>query len=183
MRSPAPETRHAPAFRGAQRRRRMKEAAAGDGRDRRNRLEVLPPVMLLAALIVMGGLRLFAPGAALIAFPLNLTGLLAVAAGVALSFSGSSLFERRGTTVMTFDEPCQLVTDGPFRFSRNPMYLGFMVFLTGWAVVMGTLSPFLVLPVFFVITDLWYVRVEERAMRRRFGEAYEAYCRRTRRWI
>ena len=73
-----------------------------------------------------------------------------------------------------------LVTDGLFRFSRNPMYLGMSAALMGLGVVLGTLLPLLVTVAFVIIADRWYIRFEAAAMRRKFGHAY---AQRTRRWF
>ncbi|MCE3289332.1 MAG: hypothetical protein K0R83_1344, partial [Caulobacter sp.] len=83
----------------------------------------------------------------------------------------------------TFDDPDVLVTGGPFRFTRNPMYLGFLLLLAGVALGLGAASPWIVPVVFWLLADRWYIPFEERAMRRTFGEAYEAYARRVRRWV
>jgi protein-S-isoprenylcysteine O-methyltransferase Ste14 len=63
------------------------------------------------------------------------------------------------------------------------MYLGFAVFLTGLAILLGTLVPFLGPIAFIIAADRWYIPFEEDALKRKFGEQYEAYQRATRRWI
>ena len=92
-------------------------------------------------------------------------------------------FERVKTNIKTFNEPTMMVTDGMFRWTRNPMYLGMCVLLLGLAILLGTLLPLLLAVAFAVIADRWYVRFEENAMRRKFGAAYDAYASRTRRWL
>jgi len=76
-----------------------------------------------------------------------------------------------------------LVSDGLFRWSRNPMYLGFVLLLLGIAILLGTATPFAGPLIFAIVADRWYIGFEERAMRQKFGADYEAYRRRTRRWI
>ena len=143
----------------------------------------LPPLVFLLCLLVMSGLRLCLPGPLFIPWPWALTGLAPLALGLMLTLGGAGQFRRRDTNIKTFDDPDVLVTDGWFRLSRNPMYLGFVLALLGVATLLGAVVPFAVVLLFWVLTDRWYIAFEERAMRRRFGDAYEAYARRVRRWL
>jgi protein-S-isoprenylcysteine O-methyltransferase Ste14 len=130
----------------------------------------------------MVGLYFALPTPVLVPKPYNCIGAI-LAAGLLLSFAGARQFARRGTNIKTFDDPDVLVTEGLFRFSRNPMYLGFVLFLAGAAIYFGTLASFIVAVAFAVITDRWYIRFEEQAMRRKFGAAYAAYAASVRRWL
>ena len=146
-------------------------------------MKLLPPALVAIIVVVMCGARLILPGPVLIPPPLNWLGLVLLGAGFALAFSGARHFEKVGTNIKTFNEPTLLVTDGPFRWSRNPMYLGLALFLAGLAVLLGALIPFLGPLAFFVAADRWYIPFEERAMQKKFGDRYEAYRREIRRWI
>ena len=84
---------------------------------------------------------------------------------------------------MTFDEPNKLVTEGIYKITRNPMYLGFVLLLIGVAVILGSASVFSIVIIFSIITDLWYIRYEERALEKKFGSAYDTYKSKVRRWI
>ena len=97
--------------------------------------------------------------------------------GIAVSVAGKRHFQRVGTNVYTFEEPGELVTDGPYRFSRNPMYLGLVLAGIGAALVSASLSALVLAAAFAITVRCWYIAFEERAMRRQFGDAYEAYCR------
>jgi protein-S-isoprenylcysteine O-methyltransferase Ste14 len=146
-------------------------------------MKILPPVLVAIIVIVMCLARVILPGPVIIPQPLNLSGLVLLVAGVAVAVIGARHFDKVGTNIKTFNDPTFLVTNGLFRWSRNPMYLGLSVFLTGLAIWLGTLISFLGPLAFIVIADRWYVPFEEAAMQRRFGERYEAYRRTTRRWI
>ncbi len=93
------------------------------------------------------------------------------------------VFQGLGANVPTFNDPTHLVEVGLFAHSRNPMYLGFAVALLGAATLLGSASAFAVMLTNTVVTDVWYIRYEEQAMRASFGEAYADYCRRVRRWL
>lgn len=144
---------------------------------------LLPPIWALLALAAMLALHFAAPLAPGLAWPLNLLGLLPLAAGAGLNLYGSRLFSRVGTTIKPFQPAASLVTRGPYRFTRNPMYLGGLLLLLGAAMLLGSVGPFLVVPVFFLLLDRVFVRAEEGMLQGRFGEVYDDYRRRVPRWI
>lgn len=76
-----------------------------------------------------------------------------------------------------------LVEGGPFRFSRNPVYLGFLLAAAGLALLWGTLWPWIGVVVLHLLLDRLVIAREEAYLAARFGVAYEAYRRRVRRWI
>ena len=146
-------------------------------------MSLLPPRLFLITLIVMILAGHLVPGPTLLADPLPWLGLLPLAVGAWINIASGLRFHRIGTNIKTFDPPTRMVTDGFFRWSRNPMYLGFVLVVAGTAILIGTLTPLLIAAAFAVICDRWYIRFEERAMKATFGDAYDAYCRCTRRWF
>ena len=149
----------------------------------RGRGTILPPVYLLLSLILMAGLRLFLEGPPIVPLPLRYVGSLLLALGVALVLYVAGLFRRAGTTIRPFQESSALVSQGPFRVSRNPIYLGMVGALIGLALMLGTAAPFLVIPAFAILIDLRFIRAEEADLERVFGEAYRDYKARVRRWL
>lgn len=143
--------------------------------------KLLPPKLVLILIVLMTALHFASPLRDLRDRPV-LAALIAVA-GIVLLLMGSSTFRRIGTNIKTFNNPDSLVTAGVFRWSRNPMYLGFKLLLAGIAVGFGTLSPIIGPVLFFFAAELWYIPFEERKMEETFGENYLAYKRRVRRWI
>ncbi|MDE3177964.1 MAG: isoprenylcysteine carboxylmethyltransferase family protein [Pseudomonadota bacterium] len=151
------------------------------------RLEhLIPPplVGLIVALAMSGAARAFAP----IEAPLALRNALALvvgAAGLAIALAGVLTFRRLGANVNPhrIDRGEVLVTSGVYRFTRNPMYLGLTLFLCGYALWLarpiGALGPV----AFVAYITRFQILPEERAMRAKFGAAYEAYARATRRWV
>ncbi len=85
-------------------------------------------------------------------------------------------------TPAPFDPPRRLVVRGPYRFVRNPMYIGAGLALAGAALFYQSLAVLGYTALFFVITHLFVLFYEEPTLRRTFGEEYEGYCRRVRRW-
>ena len=110
-------------------------------------------------------------------------GAAIIALGLSITLSGSTEFSRIGTNIQTFKEPELMVTEGIFRHTRNPMYLGMCLALFGFALFLGSVTPFFVALGFFTIHATWYVPFEEARMRAHFDEEYDVYCQRTRRWI
>ncbi len=142
-----------------------------------------PSVLFLAALVLQELLYLFLPGVQFIPGPWNLLGGVPIVAGVALHTTTSRLFALCGTTRAALGEPSLLMVTGPFRWTRNPMYLAGILILLGSACVLGSFTPFLVIPLFAALVQMRFIRVEERMLAERFGEEYTAYRARVRRWL
>lgn len=86
-------------------------------------------------------------------------------------------------TPAPFDAPRQLVIQGPYRFVRNPMYIGAGIALGGAALYYESLGMLVYAAIFFIVTHLFVVWYEEPTLRRAFGQEYEIYCRQVRRWL
>jgi len=142
----------------------------------------LPPTCFLAALVAQAVLHLLLPGCRVIPFPWSLLGAVPLAMGLAVEVIADRAFKRHSTTVKPFEKSSALVTDGVFAISRHPMYLGFVLVLLGVAVLMGSWTPYVVVVVFAVLTDVLFIRVEERMLEKTFGEAWREYKKEVRRW-
>lgn len=145
--------------------------------------KVMPTAWLLIAIAAMIALHFLLPVMTIVPPLWNLLGIIPLALGVIVNLVADRAFHRARTTVKPFEESSALITDGVFRFSRNPMYLGFVLVLLGIAVLVRTLTPYGVVIAFAIWTDRTYVAVEERMLAEKFGAQWEAYRRRTRRWI
>jgi protein-S-isoprenylcysteine O-methyltransferase Ste14 len=141
------------------------------------------PVLTVICLMIMILLSWLWPILRILRFSLSLVGVLIGGSGLAICFTAHRQFEKIGTTLYPFNEPEKLVTDGLFRYCRNPMYLGLTIFLAGAGWLLGCLSPFVVVAAFLLIADRWYVAYEERRLAAVFGKAYTAYRARTPRWL
>jgi protein-S-isoprenylcysteine O-methyltransferase Ste14 len=147
------------------------------------RKPVLTPTYLYVALLAMVALNFLFPVRRIIPFPWDLLGLIPLALGAVLNLSADNAFRRAKTTVKPFEESAALVTDGVYRISRHPMYLGFVLILLGVAILLGSLTPFLIVPIFAIVIDRRFIVVEERMLAEKFGQAWLDYKARVRRWV
>jgi protein-S-isoprenylcysteine O-methyltransferase Ste14 len=148
-----------------------------------NRSKILPPTYLLIALAAMASLHFLVPIVKIFPFPWNTLGILFLFSGVALNLISDRRFHQAGTTVKPFETSSTLITNGVFRLSRNPMYLGFALLLGGVAIFLGSLSALIVLPIFAVLIEKNFIIREEKSLEKTFGQVYLDYKRKVRRWI
>jgi protein-S-isoprenylcysteine O-methyltransferase Ste14 len=110
---------------------------------------------------------------------------LLAAAGLDLCVLGVLSFRRAATTVDPTrpERATTLVTSGVYSVSRNPMYLGFVLLLAGWALALASSIALLLCPVYAVYLDRSQIAREERALASAFGDAWTDYARKVRRWF
>lgn len=147
---------------------------------------LLPPIVWFASVGLMVILQRTWPVGRMpagVAFVAMVAGGVILVLGLGMAQWHARLFRRIGTNINTFGEPGTLTTAGLFAHTRNPMYLGMLMALAGVAMLLGALSPWLMVLLFFVVAQGWYIPVEERAMAARFGCQYTDYCRDVRRWL
>lgn len=110
-------------------------------------------------------------------------GAMVIGGGIAITWWALSTFVRVRTGIMPDRPARQLVTFGPYRFSRNPMFVGFSAIYVGLAVMLNLVWPLIVLPLVIAVLTMTVIRHEERYMATEFGDPYTTYCRRVRRWM
>ena len=110
-------------------------------------------------------------------------GLLCATAGFVLMLWGIVTFVGARTSVMPNSPARTIVTAGPYRFTRNPMYVGLTIAYAGFAIAMNLVWPFLTLPLVLLAVRFGIIAREERHLHAAFPEEYAAYCARVRRWI
>jgi protein-S-isoprenylcysteine O-methyltransferase Ste14 len=106
----------------------------------------------------------------------------AIGAAIALWCIFTFAFIGKGTPA-PFDPPRRLVIRGPYRFVRNPMYIGAALALAGAALFYQSWALVIYIALFLFLTHLFVVGYEEPTLRQKFGAEYEAYCRRVGRWV
>lgn len=144
---------------------------------------ILPPVWFAGIGIAMVLANHYHPLQRLVAPPYSYTGAGVLAAGLAIAVSGVVLFGRAKTGLVPFNEATTVVTNGVFRYTRNPMYLGMTIALAGLAILLGTLGAVLLVPVFPVIMHYRFILPEEQFMQQSLGQRYLEYKARVRRWL
>jgi len=143
-----------------------------------------PPVWMVLYVLIAAGASYLAGWPRIPGLPLVPLGVLLIIAGVALAVTAARLFRREGTEINpTSLTNRKLVTSGPFNFTRNPMYLSLVTIALGIAFAVGAWPMFLVPIAVFATANWVHIPFEEAKMRRQFGEAYDDYTRRVRRWI
>ena len=116
----------------------------------------------------------------------RVVGILLLLAGVGVALMAFSGFRQAQTTFdpHNVSEASTLITDGIYKFSRNPMYVGLMLLLLGWGLWRGTIAgAILGALVFGALVTRMQIVPEERALAEKFGDEFEAFTARTRRWI
>jgi protein-S-isoprenylcysteine O-methyltransferase Ste14 len=112
-----------------------------------------------------------------------IAGWLLIALGAGLSGWAVATFRRARTTIIPHRPASALVTGGPFRFSRNPMYVALSLAYLGVTALVNSVWPLLLFPAVMAALLLTVVRLEERYLGAAFGKAYAEYRRRVRRWL
>lgn len=143
----------------------------------------LPPVLFLVGLAAIAALWALHSERYGLGWPVALIGLIPFFLGLGLAIRAKGLFRKIGTNVVSDLPPDRLVTHGPFRYSRNPMYLGMTAALFGAAAISGALCAFLVPLAFAALVTRSYIRSEERMMAEAFGPDWDAYRAKVRRWF
>lgn len=113
----------------------------------------------------------------------SILGALLLAGGLGWMASGLVIFGLQRTAVIPNRPARTLVRIGPYRFTRNPMYLGLTWAYVGLSVVMNWAWPLVLLPVVLILLTTLVIRREEAYLRAAFGADYDDYCRRVRRWL
>jgi len=146
-------------------------------------VRIAPPLLFVIPILACIPLEWF--------FPTTLTqgpvrwigGSIIFVIGVALNISGFLTQRRAGTDPIPFNPTTRIVSHGLYRFSRNPMYIGFAFWTLGLAFLIDSAWILLAVPIGLVLTNQLVVMREERYLERKFGEEYLEYKRRVRRWL
>lgn len=144
---------------------------------------IIPPVLFLLLLLPLMVLWTFHPETLVMRKDASMPWDVVLPIGIAILIWARVHFKNREAEIHTFKQPRALIIDGPFRFSRNPMYLGFTLVLLAGAFFVNTWCALLVPLVFLFASALWYIPHEERTLRKTFGSAFDDYAWQTRRWI
>ena len=146
----------------------------------------IPPLIqyLLCASLVWA-ISQFLPSFTINHIVLKAAGGLLLICGITLLGSAVLAFIQHKTSVnpVNLDQTQCLVTNGFYRYSRNPMYLGLLLLLIGQVACLTNLAALIAPVIFYAVMTTLQIKPEEKALTLKFGEAYIAYCQKTRRWL
>ena len=142
-----------------------------------------PPIYFLLGLVAMILFSSFVPMGRWLHFPLRYIGIIIIVPGFSLSLGSGMFFRKSGTNPRPGTRATLIVTKGPFKYTRNPMYLGLITMLIGTSILLGTFSPLIVIPIIFLILHTQFVLREEKWMTEWFGNPYLEYKKKTPRWF
>jgi protein-S-isoprenylcysteine O-methyltransferase Ste14 len=144
---------------------------------------IAPPLLFAIPILVAFALEWFFPTSFVQGAIRWTLGALILVTGIAVGGSGFITQKRAGTDPIPFNPSTCIVVHGAYRFSRNPMYVGFALLTLGLAFLIDSAWLLLVLPIALALTDRLIVVREERYLERKFGDEYLEYKRRVRRWL
>lgn len=146
--------------------------------------KVPPPALVLVLALFMWLISRAAPPLHFDLPTHNWLAAFLVSAGFVIGIFGVATFRNAKTTVDPLrPRASSLVTRGVYSISRNPMYLGGLIMLLGWALFVSNVLAFLFLPVYFLYINRFQIAPEERVLTALFGQKYAAYQLRVRRWL
>lgn len=149
-------------------------------------MRIPPPLLFVVTFIIGLGAQQVSPltiGSTRLAEAAWFVGLVLFVTGLLLVLSGVGIFLSKHTTIIPFGTAAHLVSSGPFRLTRNPMYLGLSLIYVGVAGILSELWPLLLLPLPVLAMDRIVIPFEEARLQALFGDAFQKYCARVRRWI
>ena len=145
--------------------------------------KILPPTYFLIFLALIAGLHFIFPITKIIHSPYNWLGIVLIIFGSAVNLWADSIFKKEKTTVKPHEKPSVLIVSGPFRLSRHPMYLGMTAILFGIAILLGSLTSFILLVIFVILMQKLFIPTEEKNLEATFGQKYLDYKKKVRCWF
>lgn len=145
------------------------------------KFKLYPPTIVYLLIIIFGVLGFFY--VKILNYPHNLWGIASLIIGFWIMISAHKLFTINKTTVPPEGKIKKLVIGGPYKISRNPMYLGFVLIMIGISVLIGSLISLIAPMLFVIIMNYTWIPFEEKRMEKEFGKEYRKYKQKVRRWI
>jgi len=145
--------------------------------------KLYPPMHFKIDILISIAIYFVFPVIIIIPSPYHYAGGFFILSGLILNIWADQLFKRNRTVISPDKKPTALVIKGPFKISRNPMYLGMFIALIGLSTILGSLSAFIGPVLFFMAMDKKFIPMEEINVQNVFGEEFDIYRNRVRRWI
>ena len=145
--------------------------------------KLLPPTYFFFCLIIAIAFHFVFPVKQLINSPYNWLGFLFLIIGGVLNIWADQIFKKNQTTIKPGEKPITFIKTGPYKFSRNPMYLGVSLLLLAIGFILGSVTSFLGFILFIILIEVIFIPEEQKNLQAQFGEGYEAYKQKFRKWI
>ncbi|MBI2558594.1 isoprenylcysteine carboxylmethyltransferase family protein [Candidatus Woesearchaeota archaeon] len=146
-------------------------------------MRIKPPYIAIALLFLSWLVDYLLPQFRFIFGNARYFGILIFVLGLSTTFYSFYLFKKNKTPILPGQKPTFVVIEGPYKFTRNPMYLGVTIGLLGMSIYIGNLLSLLSPIIFFVVMNIAYVPFEEGLLEKTFGKQYLNYKKKVRRWI
>lgn len=147
------------------------------------KLPIKPPHIAITLLFLSWLVNYLLPQLDVVKKPYNKIGIIIFVIGLSITFYSFYLFRKNKTPIIPGKKPTFVVVDGPYKFTRNPMYLGVSTALFGAALYFGNILSFLSPIIFFLVMNYYFVPFEEKLLEDLFGKKYLAYKKQVRRWF
>jgi len=147
------------------------------------KLPIKPPRVMYVLIMISVVLHISYPIKKIFDFPYSLLGSSLLLLGILTAVWGRTTFRKFDTPLSPGEKPKKFVLIGPYKITRNPMYLGLLLLTLGIAIILGSVSAFFSPVVFFLILNFGYIPFEERLMKKTFGKKYLKYKEKVRRWV
>jgi protein-S-isoprenylcysteine O-methyltransferase Ste14 len=144
---------------------------------------IMPTTYLLIALILILILHFSFPVLHVFTGLWKLLGLAPLLLGIILNLRADQAIKQHNTTVKPFQKSNALIVDGVYGITRHPMYLGFVLILIGVSLLLGSISPYIIIILFAVFVEFVFIRQEEGMLEDSFQEAWVQYKSKVRKWI
>ena len=145
--------------------------------------KIYPPTYFNLSWLLMIVLHFFIPFLVLYTGFWKMIGIFPISIGVYLNLAADKLLKINDTTVKPGEQSEILVQSGVFKLSRNPMYLGMALILFGIAIILGSVTPFIVLIIFVYLININFISIEESMLEDKFGANWIEYKKNVRLWI
>lgn len=143
----------------------------------------LSPRVFYIFIILSIGLHFLLPIKQIIFLPFSFFGIIVILFAFILNIWGIKTLQSQHTTIEFYDPSTNLATSGPYRFSRNPVYLSGVILLFGLSILLGSVITFVFPIALILILDRVYIPLEEKKLKKAFGEDYLHFRQNVRRWI
>jgi protein-S-isoprenylcysteine O-methyltransferase Ste14 len=144
--------------------------------------KTIPPLYFYLGIILIISINILFPNFRLIIYPYNLIGIILIIFGFYLNSLAWKLFKQNKTTT-TYKKSKKLITNGIFKITRNPIYIGMSLILLGISISIKNIFAIIIPLLFFIIINKIFIPYEEWKNKKTFGKEYLKYKKKVRRWL